>query len=115
MIVIDLLLATICFSGQCYPALIGVDTPTGHFNLVQRITEQPGYGGDVLQFHETDDAWYGIHRVFLLNKSQHRDKRLLSSKVSDRIITKGCINVQPEVYEKLRDCCSNMELIIKKN
>ena len=113
MIIVDLALATICFAGQCHPALVGKDTPKGHFQLVQRLTEQPGYGGDVLQFAENSDSWFAIHRVYLLNKSQHRDKRLLSSKVSDRVITNGCINIQPEVYKQLKDCCSNDEVEIK--
>lgn len=113
MIIISLAAATICFQLNCYPALIGIDTPTGQFEIHERITSQPGYGGDVMQFYENETSWYAIHRVYLLNKSEHRDKRLLSPNIKDRIITKGCINVAPEVYDKLKACCENMPLTIK--
>lgn len=82
--------------------------------LNQRITESPGYGGDVLQFKETADSVYAIHRVFLLNQKEKRAERLKSAKVADRNITKGCINVSPEVYSRLVDCCSrNQALLIR--
>jgi hypothetical protein len=113
VIVISLALATICFAGECHNALVGKDTPIGSFQLIQRFTEQPGYGGDVLQFTETSDSWYAIHRVYTLNPKQHREQRLKSSKISDRLITNGCINVDPVIYERLKDCCSNEEVVIK--
>jgi hypothetical protein len=113
MVIVNMLLATICFNGSCYPALVGTDTPKGEFQMVQRMTEQAGYGGDVLQFKETSDNWYAIHRVWLLKPKQHRLERLSSDKTSDRTITSGCINIMPEVYEKLKLCCSNEPLLIK--
>lgn len=112
-ILVSLALATICFTTQgqyeCYPALLGknTSTPAGEYTLIRRYTNDPGYGGDVLQFKETPTEVYAIHRVWLLNPSQHRLERLKSTKVSDRFITNGCINVDPVVYEKLVDCCSN--------
>lgn len=79
-----------------------------------RITEQPGYGGDVLQFREDDTAWYAIHRVWTLNQNERRAERLKSNDVRQRLnVTNGCINVDPVVYEKLRDCCTNDQLLIK--
>lgn len=114
MIVVSLLAATICFADECHPALIGKTTPVGQFELNQRLTSQPGYGGDVLQFSEDSTSWNAIHRVYLLNKNERRDKRLLSSNPKDRIITKGCINVAPDVYKKLVDCCSSDGLIIQQ-
>ena len=114
MIVVDLMLATICWAGQCYPALTGPATPRGEFQLVQRLTESPGYGGDVLQFHETDTSVMAIHRVWILNPAEHRVSRLNSGDPARRrSITNGCINVSPEVYEKLVACCSNDMLIVK--
>lgn len=113
MIIVNLALATICFLGECHPVLIGKNTPIGQFEIHERITSQPGYGGDVMQFYENDTEWYAIHRLYLLNKSQHRDKRIQSTNVNDRIITNGCINVQPEIYEKLKTCCENMPLVIE--
>jgi len=114
MVVVDLALATICFLGQCYPALVGQGTPRGEFELIQRLTQDQGYGGDVLQFLETDAAVFAIHRVWLLNPKQKRAQRLASSDIKQRtFITNGCINVTPEVYKKLVDCCSNSTLIVK--
>jgi hypothetical protein len=114
MIIVDLITATICFSGSCYPALVGPDTPRGEFSLVQRITSQEGYGGDVLQFHETKDAWYAVHRVWAERPSERRIRRLHSDDPAQRrTITKGCINVMPDVYEKLKACCTNEHIQIK--
>lgn len=118
-VLVTIALATICFtyngSEECHPVLLGksVPTPTGEFTLIKRITKDAGYGGDVLQFHETNDTVFAIHRVWLLKPSQKRLERLESSKVRDRFISAGCINVKPEVYDKLAECCSNAQLIIK--
>lgn len=115
MVIVNLTLAIICFGGQCYNALVGSDTPIGEFQMNQRITSQPGYGGDVLQFKETPSAWVGIHRVWTLKPKEQRMKRLHSSNVADRqTVTKGCVNVDPIVYEQLRDCCSTDTLIITR-
>lgn len=114
MVIVNITLATICFLGQCYPALIGKDTPVGEFQLVQRLTDQRGYGGDVLQFKETEDAWYAIHRVWTLRPQEQRERRLKSANIQDRKITAGCVNVDPAVYEKLRDCCSTSTVQIVK-
>ncbi len=118
-VIVDLALATICFTyngaEECHPVLLGKNTPTpkGEFVLKQRYTQDPGYGGDVLQFHETKDEVYAIHRVWLLNPKQKRMERLKSPNIQDHFISGGCINVEPEVYKKLVDCCSSGELIIK--
>ena len=116
-IVVDILLATVCFTGQgveqCHPVLVGNDTPKGEFQLVQRYTEDPGYGGDVLKFKETKDEIYAIHRVLTLNPKQRRRERLASPNVAERRITLGCINVDEKVYDALVNCCSNSKLIIR--
>lgn len=118
-VLVNIALATICFTYQgtneCHPVLVGqkTPTPTGEYVLQQRLTSSPGYGGDVLQFLETETEVFAIHRVWLLNPKQNRAARLKSPNVKDRFITNGCINVEPEVYEKLKDCCSNSKLIIK--
>jgi len=90
-----------------------VPTPVGEYTLRKRITADPGYGGDVLQFHETHDEVYAIHRVWLLNPKQKRAERLRSNNIQDRYISSGCINVDPAVYDRLMDCCSSTQLIIK--
>lgn len=114
MIVVDVALATICFLGQCYPALVGPSTPKGEFQLRQLMTSQPGYGGDVLKFKEDANSVYAIHRVWTLKPAQRRLERLQSNDPKQRqSITNGCINVMPEVYEKLVPLAGEQTLIVK--
>ena len=113
MIIVNILLATICFSGECYPVLVGNSTPIGKFKLEYKITEQIGYGGDVLEFYESDKKSYSIHRLYLMNRKQNREIRINSNDPNDRIITDGCVNVKHEVFDKLIDCCRDMEIEIK--
>ena len=115
MVIVNLATALICFAGNCYPALIGANTPIGEYTIEQRATSSPGYGGDVLMFKEDDKMVYAVHRVITFNASQRRIERLqLELPARARIITDGCINVMPEVYEKLVDCCSTETLLIKE-
>ena len=82
--------------------------------MIHMATQQAGYGGDVLKFTETPTDWYAIHRVWLLKPEQHRLERLKSDNVAERItVTAGCVNVMPDVYEKLLECCSTEELEIQ--
>jgi hypothetical protein len=113
MVVVNLAMATICFMGSCYPALVGDNTPAGTFSLSQQRVLDPGYGGDVLVYQENRKYLWAIHRVYTLNPDERRVERLASNR-SDlrRSITKGCINVMPEVYQKLVDCCSRDVLVI---
>ncbi len=114
MVTVLLAKALICFSGTCYPALIGQNTLPGEYQLHQRYVLSEGYGGDVLQYRETNDVVYAIHRVWTLKPEQKRRERLESNSVSMRKnVTNGCINVSEEVYMKLLDCCSNETLVIK--
>lgn len=115
MITVNLTTATICFLEACFPVLVGkaaTPTPVGQYQVIQRFTEQAGYSGDVLQFQETAEQVYSIHRVWLLNPEQKRLQRLTSKKVNDKFITNGCINVAPDVYDKLVDCCKDATLVI---
>ncbi len=112
MVIVKLAAALICFNGQCYPTLIGADTPVGEFHLVNRIVLHEGYGGDVLQFKEDEKQIYAIHRIWLLNPKEHRLERMKDPDPKRHIITHGCINVEPEVYEKLKSCCSNDQLSV---
>lgn len=118
-IIVSVALATICFTyrgtEECYPALLGRNnaTPVGEYTITRKLTKSPGYGGDILQFHETKTDVYAIHRVWLLKPEQRRLERLSGTDVSARYISAGCINVLPEVYNKLIDCCSADHLIIK--
>jgi len=111
-VVVLLSKALICIAGQCFPALVGTETPVGSFTMYQRITEQPFYGGSVIQFHETPKIVYAIHRVWLGRPAERRQERLDSS-ISQRFITKGCINVSDDVYTMLLDCCQGLILRIE--
>lgn len=94
--------ALLCTPTECYPALVGRDTPLGRFPVVQRFVNAKGFGGDVLQFHETETHIYAIHRVWLGKPSERRLERLASADPADRRdVTNGCVNVLPDVYERL--------------
>ena len=118
-LVVDLVLATLCITGspqsdQCFNVLVGADTPRGEFTLIQRLTKDPGYSGDVLQFKETETLAYSIHRPWLLRPKEKRLERLASQNPKDRrTITKGCINVPFAAYDVLVSCCSNARLEVK--
>lgn len=95
--------AVVCLQGRCYPVLVGRDTPTGEFAVQHRMVLSPGYGGDVLQYKETAEAIYAIHRVWLGHPQEHRVKRLASRNPAKRRgVTGGCINVMPDVYDLLQ-------------
>lgn len=118
MVVVDLALATICLLHgpvpECHPALVGPSTPRGEFSLVQRLTEDRGYGGDVVQFHEDEKAVFAIHRVWTLRPVERREHRLRSGDPKQRAsITNGCVNVSPEVYDRLVGCCLSYRLVIR--
>lgn len=113
-VIVYVALGLICFAGECHHALVGTDTKPGTYQQVLRLTDQPFYGGDVIQYDETADSWYAIHRVWLGNPHQRRLERLKSSDYKDRVgITNGCINVDPQVYESLKRCCLNLPLKIQ--
>lgn len=113
MVIVDITLSLICFMGQCHHALIGNDTPKGEFTLAQVLTKDPGYSGDVLMFDIIDDEMFAIHRVWLLRPQEKRRWRLNQNDPKLRKITKGCVNVDEEVYKELVDCCSNDKLLIR--
>jgi hypothetical protein len=105
-ILVNLGAATLCFLGQCYPALVGNTTPTGTYQITHRYTSDPGYGGDVLKFKETPTSVFAIHRVWTLDPKGRRRARLRSINPNDRKgITGGCINIDEVVYEKLVSSC----------
>jgi hypothetical protein len=113
MVIVNLALATICFANNCYPALMGNNTPAGIFPLTQMRTSEPGYGGDFLVYQEDRQHVWAIHRVWTLKPEERRIERLASHRAElRRSITNGCINVMPAVYRKLVDCCSKDALLI---
>lgn len=113
MVIVNLAAASICFLGTCYPALVGDNTPAGTFSMSRRAVVEPGYGGDVLVYKEDHKHLWAVHRVYTMNPDERRVDRLRSNRAEHRrSITKGCINVMPEVYQKLVDCCSAAVLVI---
>ena len=97
MLTLSISKALLCSAIECWAVLIGSDTPVGEYKLIQRYTEDAGYGGDVLQFHEDDKAVYAIHRVWTLRPNERRKDRLKNPDPKARRITKGCVNVDPKV------------------
>lgn len=112
MVTVFLSSAILCISTMCYPVLVGKNTPLGTFQLVKRLTETNGYGGDVIQFHETEHEVYAIHRIWKLSPKQNREARIRSNNEKDRIITAGCINVTDDVYGLLNNCCTPGDITI---
>ena len=113
-VLVDLTLSVICFADVCRPILWGNDTPVGVFTLDLRDTEQAGYGGDIIQFKETETEVFAIHRVWTLNKAQRRVHRLKTETTDDNNITNGCINILPEDYDELKGCCLGSTLVVQK-
>ena len=105
--------ALLCIDSVCDNVLVGKDTPVGDFVLIQRLVTDPLYKGSVIQFKETDDKVYAIHRIWLGRPNENREKRLQSSNVKSRFITSGCVNVSDVLYEKLLDCCQNEKITIR--
>ena len=117
---VSIALASICFTyngtQECHSALLGKPnsvTPVGEFTIDKINVPQKGYGGNVLRFYENDEAIWAIHRVYLGNPAEKRLDRLKGKNLKDKFITNGCINVLPEVYDKLVACCENSALVIK--
>lgn len=113
-VVVHIGAALLCLAQQCYPVLIGKDTPTGNFTLNLRIVHDPLYGGSVMQFKETETEVYAIHKIWKGRPMERRTERINSSKSKDRTITKGCINVTDSVYNELITNYQGERLVILK-
>lgn len=116
-VIVDLALATICFTGQCHPILVGVETPKGAYQLERFTTEDSRFGGDALVFdvkeNNGSNVIFAIHRLIEV-PGQNRALRIKSQFVRHRQnVTGGCINVEPLVFEMLVSCCQNSQLEIK--
>lgn len=104
LVTVSISAAVMCFAHQCFPVLVGKDTPiVENAPLVHRFVATPGYGGDVLQFARARNGdVFAVHRVYTGNPAQRRPQRLASPVVADRQgITGGCINAAPTVYDAL--------------
>lgn len=108
MVEVILSSALICFGGECYPALVGATTPVGEYTLIRYRVRDSRYGGDVLEFLRVGKEAFSIHRTW-----PGRETRYVNASVYRRIITNGCVNVQPEVYDRLLSCCNGAPLEIR--
>jgi hypothetical protein len=104
--------AVICFGGTCHPALVGDRTEPGTYSMNILYTQQPGYGGDVLVFDEKEHSRRAIHRTYTLDRRRNREVLYDGTTPDERTVTAGCVNVEPELYEELRDNYRNLPLII---
>lgn len=112
-VLVDVTTALICFAASCHPALVGDETPRGEFHLQHYSTQSVGYGGDLLVFKDTGDSVYAIHRVLDI-PGQQRIARLHSPYAEHRqMVTAGCVNIDPQVYQELVNCCYASRVTIK--
>ena len=108
-IIVDTQTATACIQDDCFPVLVGKNTPKGTYGLNLSTTPDPLYKGSVLAFKSDSTGTYAIHRVWDGKPSERRNERLKGT-VSDRLITNGCINVSDDTYEIFK---SHRKVIIK--
>ena len=108
-IIVDTQTATACIQDDCFPVLVGKNTPKGTYGLNLSTTPDPLYKGSVLAFKSDSTGTYAIHRVWNGKPSERRNERLKGT-VSDRLITNGCINVSDDTYEIFK---SHRKVIIK--
>ena len=94
--------ATLCFDKECYPVLVGKETPSGDYGLTLTSVSDTSYGGDVLVFKSTDKAIYAVHRIGRGKPEEKRYIRIKSDNPEDRVITSGCINVDDVLYTRLK-------------
>jgi hypothetical protein len=88
---------------DCFPVLIGDDTPKGTFKLDIYKTSKKGYGGEILGFHKDGKDIYAVHRVWNGNPTEKRERRIKSNNIADRLITNGCINIGEDGYNVVRN------------
>ena len=112
-VLVDIAAAVICFAGTCHNALVGLDTPRGEFQLAQYSIQDPRFGGDLLVFKHDATGVFAVHRLLEVD-GQQRFARIHSPHPRHRItVTSGCVNVTPEVYAALVECCADSTIVIK--
>ncbi len=113
-ITVDRARAELCTPTFCAPVLIGAHLRNGYFPVQHARVLAPGYGGDVLAFDtRIDGVPMAIHRVWTLKPEQRRVERLQGPLAGRLGVTGGCINVMPDVYARLVDCCSKGVVVIQ--
>jgi hypothetical protein len=79
-----------------FPMLYGDDTPTGEFKLKHGFSSK--LNERIIVFKEYPTYVYSIHPLWLGNPKEDRKYRLASETPYDNKITKGCINVHPDLF-----------------
>jgi len=75
-------------------------TPAGRFTMTRGHDPALGETLDINELQGVD--WtIAVHRVYLGNRSEHRDARLLSPNGLDKHITTGCIDVDAATIRRL--------------
>jgi hypothetical protein len=75
-------------------------TPAGRFTMSRGHDDALGETLDINEL-QGNDWTIAVHQVFLGDRSEHRDARLLSPNVEDKHITTGCIDVDPRTIRRL--------------
>ncbi|QVD49320.1 hypothetical protein LUCX_250 [Xanthomonas phage vB_XciM_LucasX] len=104
--------ALLCMGMSCQPVLVGPNTHPGQYQMHVLHTQQPGYGGDVLMYDSDQKHWFAIHRTYTLDKRRNRAKLYHGTSAKQRKVTSGCINVEPWLYEQLRENHRTRPLVI---
>jgi hypothetical protein len=63
-------------------------------------------------FKSDDQSWLAIHRTYTLDKKNRRETLYSGTTPAQRMVTNGCPNVEPHVYEALRDNHRRQPLVI---
>ncbi len=105
--------AIICFDNACHPALVGNATRPGTYQLQVLNVASEGYGGNVLMYDADISSWYAIHRTYTGRNVRGRHGLYHNTTAKERTVTAGCINVEPDVFNELIECCRKSKLIIK--
>lgn len=111
-IVVNVSDATICFDGQCHPALVGDNTKAGTYGLAVLHVAQPGYGPHVLMYDRDQTGWYAIHQTYQYGNVTSRHQLYYNSTPEQRTVTEGCVNVEPHIYDHLYEHYRNGQVVI---
>ena len=106
--------ALICFASVCHPVLLGSDTKAGTYTLNVLHTQQPGYGGDVLMYDSNATTVFAIHRTYVTERVQGRERLYHNTTPAQRHVTAGCVNVEPRIYEELKRSHVKRPLVIRE-
>lgn len=93
-------LAVLC-APTCEPVLVGKQTPVGRYPLVLATTSQPGFGGTVLAYAQSDRYTLSVHRRYAPQREK-RERLAAGPAAGRRYVTAGgCIDVYPWTFDRL--------------